>query len=370
MSYDSNARYDTPLAVKIKNEIGRNGPMTVARYMSECLWDDAHGYYATRPVIGRGGDFITSAEISQVFGELVGLWVAVVWQSVLGAPRQLQFVEYGPGRGTLMFDCLRAARVVPGFLDAVSVHLVEVSGTLAALQRQTLATMPVAISWGQGLADFQTPAIVIANEFLDSWPVDQWIKADDGWCQRGVGVDANGRLCFTIMLDAPRRRDLDAVLPGAAVGDIYESVRTELLAQALQAVAQTGPLAMLLIDYGHTLPSSGDTLQAVRGHAYESPLAAPGEADLSAHVNFYDLAVALHGAALEIDGPVTQTEFLGALGIVERASRLMNANAARAGEIETGAARIIAPNGMGSRFKAIGIRSPGLAPLPGFHPKS
>lgn len=365
MTYDSTARRDTPLAVKIKNGIQRNGPMTVSRYMSECLWDEAHGYYATRQAIGQSGDFITSAEISQVFGELMGLWAAVVWQNVLGSPPRIQLVEYGPGRGTLMFDCLRAARVVPGFLSAASVHLVEISGTLAALQRQTLASSPVPISWSGNLAGFQTPAIIMANEFLDAWPVEQWVKTENGWSQRGVGLDTNGDLCFTLLPHVAQRFDLDAVLPGASNGDVFESADLGLLAAALKPLALTGPLAMVLIDYGHTAPASGDTLQAVRGHAYESPLTSPGEADLSAHVNFYDLAVALHGADFEIDGPVMQTEFLGALGIVERASRLMSANAARAGEIEAGAARLIAPGGMGSRFKVIGARSKGLPPLPG-----
>jgi SAM-dependent MidA family methyltransferase len=135
---------------------------------------------------------------------------------------------------------------------------------------------------------------------------------------------------------------------------------------ALRKLAARGPVAALVIDYGYTAPAQGDTLQAVRAHRYESPLTSPGEADLSAHVNFYELAILLHGAGLAIDGPVTQAEFLGSLGIVERASRLMAANPTRAGEIETGVARLIAPNGMGTRFKVLGVRTPELPPLPGF----
>ena len=222
------------------------------------------------------------------------------------------------------------------------------------------------MTWGQNLAGFTTPAIIIANEFLDSWPVEQWIKTATGWCGRGVGLDQNGRLCFTTAPDMCIRVDLDAQLPDAPLGAIAESMRPELLAEAFKAIAQSGPFAALIIDYGHANQSEGDTLQAVRNHLYESPLASPGEADLSSHVNFFELATALNAAGLEIDGPTTQAEFFGALGIIERASRLMYANPQRAGEIEAGIARLLAPNGMGTRFKVIGVRSPGLPPLPGF----
>lgn len=366
VSYDPHERRDTPLAQRIKDNIRRNGPMTIAEYMSECLWDDADGYYATKTVLGRNGDFITSAEISQVFGELIGVWSGVVWQSILSAPPAVQIVEYGPGRGTLMFDAMRAARVVPGFQAAARVHLVEMSRELAATQRATLANISMPVTWGQNLAGFTTPAIIIANEFLDSWPVEQWIKTATGWCGRGVGLDQNGRLCFTTAPDMCIRVDLDAQLPDAPLGAIAESMRPELLAEAFKAIAQSGPFAALIIDYGHANQSEGDTLQAVRNHLYESPLASPGEADLSSHVNFFELATALNAAGLEIDGPTTQAEFFGALGIIERASRLMYANPQRAGEIEAGIARLLAPNGMGTRFKVIGVRSPGLPPLPGF----
>jgi SAM-dependent MidA family methyltransferase len=158
----------------------------------------------------------------------------------------------------------------------------------------------------------------------------------------------------------------EALLPNAPVGAVVETQRLDRLADALQSLMQRGPVVLLLIDYGHTIAAAGDTLQAVRDHKYESPLASPGEADLTVHVNFYDLASTLHRAGLALDGPVTQAEFLGAVGIVERASRLMAANPQRASEIETGVARLLAPNGMGSRFKVLAARSPDLPPLPGF----
>lgn len=366
MNNDRADRRETRLAAKLKAQIARVGPIPVSEYMSQCLWDDDSGYYATRNAIGSDGDFITSAEISQIFGELIGLWSGVVWQQVLGAPPSVNLVEYGPGRGTMMRDALRAARIVPGFLDAASLHLIEMSPTLADEQRNALAASGVPVHWSHNLAGFPTPAIIIANEFLDAWPVEQWVKTDLGWFPRAVGIDTDGALTFTHLAAVRRRDDLAEQFASAELGAIYETQRPQRLADAFRTLAQTGPVAAVIIDYGHVSPVSGDTLQAVRGHAYEHPLASPGEADLSAQINFYELASALHAAGLVIDGPVTQTEFLGALGIIERASRLMAANPARAGEIEGSVARLIAPNGMGTRFKAIGIRSPELPPLPGF----
>ena len=365
-AYDPAARRNTPLALKLKASIGRDGPMTVAEYMGRCLWDEEHGYYATQTVIGSTGDFITAAEITQVFGEIIGLWSAVVWQQVLGSPPALQLVEYGAGRGTMMRDALRAARVVPGFVAAASVHLLELSPTLAGAQRDALSGAGVPVTWGQNLAGFPVPAIILANEFLDAWPVEQWIKTDTGWRWRGVGIDVGGELCFTTVPGTRTRDDLDVQLPNAILGSVVESQRPERLAEAFKTLNQNGPMTALLIDYGHVAPVSGDTLQAVRNHAYESPLTSPGEADLSAQISFFELATALHASGLAIDGPVTQAEFFGSLGMIERASRLMSANPQRAGEIEAGIARLMSPNGMGTRFKVMGVRSPQLPPLPGF----
>ena len=366
MTQDSAISEDTPLGQRLKEQIRATGPVTVAEFMSQCLWDEHHGYYATRTAIGASGDFITAAEISQVFGEIIGLWAGVVWQQVLGAPSRLSLAEYGPGRGTMMRDMMRAARVVPGFANAAQIHLVELSAGLEATQRSTLAEFASPITWGHNLVGFATPAIVVANEFLDAWPLEQWVKADDGWHQRGIGLDPLGRLTFCLLDQTDPTGNLDRTHAGVPPGTIVETQRPSRLADAFQVLSRSGPIAALIIDYGYATASAGDTLQAVRGHAYEHPLARPGEADLSAHVSFYELATVMHGCGLEIDGPVTQAEFLGSLGVIERASRLMNANPARAAEIEAGLARLIAPNGMGTRFKVIGVRSPGLAPLPGF----
>jgi SAM-dependent MidA family methyltransferase len=240
------------------------------------------------------------------------------------------------------------------------------SPLLTEMQRRTLTDCGVPMAWGHNLAGFAPPAIIIANEFLDAWPVEQWIKTANGWHQRGVGLDVAGRLCFTALSSAGRRDDLSTQMPDAPMGAIVESQHPKRLADAFKALNKTGAIAALLIDYGHVEPVSGDTLQAVRGHAYESPLTSPGEADLSSQISYFELATVFDAAGLAIDGPVTQAEFLGALGIIERTSRLMSANPQRAGEIEAGVARLIAPNGMGTRFKVMGVRSSGLPPLPGF----
>lgn len=345
MTYDPEARRDTPLALKLKQRIRREGPITVAEYMHACLQDPEHGYYVKRPAIGRDGDFITAPEISQIFGELIGLWAAVVWQQ-MGSPPRVNLIELGPGRGTLMRDALRAARKVPNFFEAIDLHLVEVNRVLSDLQRATLGDTASNVTWHASLRSIShRPSIIIANEFLDTAPVHQFV----GGVQRHVVLDAAGRLAFE-----PQR------------GSINERQDHTELVDDLAALAGNAHLAALFIDYGHFKTAAGETLQALRGHAPEHPLSSPGEADLTVQVDFESFAAAISCTALAVNGPVTQGEFLGRLGIVERASRLMNANPAKAGEIELGVARLIAPQGMGSRFKAIGVRSADLPMLPGF----
>lgn len=383
MSYDPAARRDTPLALKLKSRIAATGSMSVREYVHACLRDPEHGYYRTRPAIGEGGDFVTAPEISQVFGELIGLWAAIVWQQ-MGSPPRLKLIELGPGRGTMLADALRATRTVPGFHASLQLHLVEDHVGLRAVQQQTLANTPVRPTWiasaddilaqepaAGGAEPWETPAIVLANEFVDCLPQEQYVRHDGGWLRRRVALDSYGHLAWDLeppLEDpaAPKPREvaaLDALFPAAREGDIVEPAEHAWIDDW---VAPWRSAAALVIDYGHVATSAGDTLQAVRGHAYEHPLTSPGEADLTMHVDFAAVArQALTFAKLQVDGPVTQAEFLGALGVAERASRLMAANPGKAGAIEAGVARLMAPNGMGTRFKAIGIRSRHLHPLPG-----
>ncbi|MBX9863216.1 MAG: SAM-dependent methyltransferase [Hyphomicrobium sp.] len=367
-------RSETALGAKIKTLIRRDGPMSVAGFMAACLTDPEHGYYRRRPAIGAGGDFVTAPEISQVFGELIGLWCAVVWQQ-MGSPKRLNLVELGPGRGTLMRDALRAARIVPGFRDALDVHLVDRNETLRDLQQAALADCGVALHFHADACDAlllpsriaSEPTLVLANEFLDAMPVEQVQFAGGAWRRRLVVLDAaQAGLCFE-----PDLRSVvephpapDTLRP--AEGDIFEfSPAIDALASALRTRAGFAPLAALFIDYGHAASGFGDTLQGVAGHRYASPLDAPGETDLSAQVDFQSFAGRCQGAGLAVDGPVPQAEFLGRLGIVERASRLMSVNPDKAGAVEAGVQRLLAPTGMGARFLALGVRSAELAPLPG-----
>jgi NADH dehydrogenase [ubiquinone] 1 alpha subcomplex assembly factor 7 len=359
-------RAPTPLAQKLARRIARDGPIGIADYIEACLHDPEHGYYRGQLAIGRAGDFVTAPEISQVFGELIGLWCAVVWQQ-MGSPVRLHLIELGPGRGTLMRDALRAARLVPAFNAALTVTLVESNQTLEQIQRETLAGESVAIAWKRTIPAGDAPAIIIANEFVDTLAADQWVFRGGTWHRRCVGVDAGGNLAF---VDGPpvAGAALAPDLPPPAEGDIFQPPAAALAGLARALVAAGAPCAGLLVDYGHDRSSFGDTLQAVAVHRYVDPLAAPGEADLSLQVDFFTLAAALHDAGLGCDGPVAQGEFLGRLGIVERASRLMAANPTKAAEIEASVARLIAPQGMGTRFRVLGLRSPALAPLPGLAP--
>ena len=339
--------------------------MDFVDFIDACLWDKEHGYYSTRTVIGQDGDFVTAPEISQTFGELLGLWSAVVWQ-IMGEPSPTNLVEFGPGRGTLMADALRATRGVAGFGAATKVTLLEASASLIAAQRAALAGTSACVAWTDGFKPLQGPSIVLANEFVDALVPDHHIKTADGWLSRTVTVDDAHRLQFGVSRLGPIRHDLHDRWPAAPLGSICESHRHDFVADGLQTLAAGQPIAALIIDYGHLDSVLCDTLQAVRHHAYEHPLCSPGEADLTAQVDFFDLAQAMTKAGFIVDGPIAQAEFLGRLGIIERASKLMAANPARAGEIEAGVMRLMAPNGMGTRFKAIGFRSPGLPTLPGF----
>jgi SAM-dependent MidA family methyltransferase len=352
----------TPLHERLLGRIANEGPLAVDVYMAACLADPEHGYYRRRMAIGRQGDFVTAPEISQVFGELLGLWSAVVWRAI-GEPSPLHLVEFGPGRGTLMADVLRASRRVGGFAAALDLHLVEISPALRAVQGARLAGAGLAPTWHEAPSSVPAgPAIILANEFLDALPIRQLVHAG-AWCERVVEADADGALRFAV---GPPVADSGLPSP-AADGDVFE-LRPAIgpLLDAIAARAGAAPTAALFIDYGHLDSASGDTLQAVSEHAFVSPLERPGLCDLSSHVDFAAFAAAARQRGLAVDGPLSQGEFLGRLGLVERIERLMGAAPVHAAELESGGLRLISPGGMGSRFKAIGLRGPALPRLPGF----
>jgi SAM-dependent MidA family methyltransferase len=335
--------------------IRREGPLPIDDFMDACLHDPQGGYYAVRPDLGAEGDFITAPHVSQMFGEILGLWAAEVWTR-LGQPPRLRLIELGPGDGTLMGDALRAARRASGFIEGLEVVLVETSAPLRARQAQALADYD-APRWLNRIEDIddKVPAIVLANEFLDCLSIRQAVRCADGWRERLVGVDPSGGLTFAI------GQEVDG--PDAPAGAVREwSPQLAKAGSSLGALAVRPGGAALLIDYGRGEPSLGDTLQAVRGHAKEHPLANPGRADLTAHVDFPAFLAAAKSAGAEVT-LTSQDEFLRRLGIGERAAALCQANPGQADKIGRQLARLTAPDQMGSLFKVATVAAPGL-PLP------
>jgi len=347
----------TPLEAEIRRIIETDGPISVADYMRLCLGHPQHGYYVTRDPLGARGDFITAPEVSQMFGELVGAWAAAVWRQ-MGAPRELRLIELGPGRGTLMADALRAAKAMPEFADALSVHLVEMSPALREAQQAKLG----AVTWHSQIEDVpEGPCITIANEFVDALPVDQLVKGRDGWHMRMVGV-VDDHLAFVVSPDAlPGRTEIEA-----PSGAILESRHDRPVALLARRIAGHGGAA-LVIDYGHAATGFGDTLQAVRGHRYADPLADPGESDLTTQVDFAALARTARREGARTHGPIPQGEFLRRLGIAQRAARLkQTATPQQAADIDSALARLTAADQMGELFKVLAIADPKLGALPGF----
>jgi SAM-dependent MidA family methyltransferase len=360
----------TPLEAELRRIIAADGPMSVATFMGLCLGHPVHGYYTTRDPFGRAGDFITAPEISQMFGELIGLWAAAVWQA-MGAPARLALVEFGPGRGTLMADALRAARVMPAFAAALHVHLIETSPVLQRRQQETLASSDVPLAWHREPAAVpEGPLVVIANEFVDALPVHQAVKTSSGWHERMVGIGPDGRLTFALHPDP--LPGFAAVVPpavaGAPSGAVYEWRSGEVVAEIARRVVAHGGAA-LVIDYGHSESALGETLQAVGQHGFVDPLAAPGDVDLTAHVDFAALARAARAAGARVRGPLAQGAFLRRLGIEARAAALRaHATAAQATDIDAVLARLVGAGGeaMGELFKAVAFADPRLGALPGF----
>jgi NADH dehydrogenase [ubiquinone] 1 alpha subcomplex assembly factor 7 len=360
MASEAGGALAAPLLDHLRAEIGAEGPLTLARYMEEALFHPRFGYYAARDPLGARGDFVTAPEISQVFGELVGLWCADYWQRI-GAPDPFLLVELGPGRGTMLADALRAARVVPGFAAAARVHLVERSRPLRAAQARILAAAsPV---WHDELQSVPPgPLLLVANEFLDALPVRQFVRRGGAWYERRVGVGADGALRFVIDT-APADLALEA--PGGAIRETRPAADA-LAGEVARRLAAHGGAA-LFIDYGYFPSACGDTLQAVRRHHGHDVLADPGCADLTAHVDFAAFAEVAADAGARVWGPVAQGAFLSALGIEARAQKLIvHADATQALLIRSGCRRLVDPAEMGTLFKALGLTARDVPPPAGF----
>jgi SAM-dependent MidA family methyltransferase len=357
------------LEAEIRRLIGLAGPMPVAEYMGHCLGHPQHGYYITHDPFGSGGDFTTAPEISQMFGELVGLWTAAVWQ-LMGAPAGVRLIELGPGRGTMMLDMLRAANVMPGFRRALTVDLVETSPTLAARQKQTLANQDIAFEWHESLADVPDgPAIIVANEYFDAIPVNQAVKQADDWHERLVGIDLEGKFAFSLAPEPLKffEQTLPPQVRMADVGSIYEWRSDAPALEVGRRVVHGG--AALIIDYGHPESMTGDTFQALRDKRKADPLVAPGLADLTAHVDFQALASSAESIGCRVHGPVDQATLLRRLGIEQRAANLKKvAPPDKAAAVDVALGRLTAggQTGMGNLFKALGLSPRTMMTLPGF----
>jgi NADH dehydrogenase [ubiquinone] 1 alpha subcomplex assembly factor 7 len=350
-----------PLSETLRQRIATTGPISVADYMAACN----AAYYGRGDVFGIGGDFVTAPEISQTFGELIGLWCAVTWQA-MGAPYPFRLVECGPGRGTLMRDLLRATERVSGFHAAADIHLVETSPGLRTIQAHALDDHHA--TWHDSFAAVPNgPLIVVANEFLDALPVRQFERTPDGWGERMVGLDDSGKLIFTTQ--AGRAAPVPIPLAAeAAPGAVFET--SEAAADWVRAISERMARhggAALIADYGHKTQALGDTVQAVRRHSFHPVLSTPGEADLTAHVDFAAVSQAAAKAGARAFGPLEQGVWLRRLGIQVRLAQLSTGkSAAVARDIGAGVRRLIEPDAMGLLFKVIALAHPSLVSLEGF----
>ena len=351
----------TPLGERLRARIADTGPISLAEYMAECLLNPDHGYYATRDPLGAGGDFTTAPEISQMFGELLGLALARAWLDQ-GAPAPFTLAELGPGRGTLMADALRAGSSVPGFAAAAQVTLIEASASLRAIQAERL---PDAAHLDRADALPEAPLFLLANEFFDALPIRQFRRDPAGW--REVMVGLTGDALAPALSDPAPLAALEHRLADTVPGDIVETCPAlPGIAAAIGArIARHGGAA-LIVDYGDWR-SQGDTFQAVAGHAPADPFAAPGTADLTAHVDFEALARAAAPAAHT--RLATQGLVLERLGITERARALANGlTGARLDAHVAAHRRLTHPAEMGHLFKVLGLYPPGATPPPGLEP--
>ena len=363
----------TAILDHLTRRIRAEGPVSVAEFMADALYHPDHGYYMTRDPFGRDGDFTTAPEISQMFGELIGAWCTERWKAI-GQPDTVHLIELGPGRGSLMVDALRAADVEPEFRSALLIHLVEISPVLREVQRATLAggAVPVdSICWHIGLETLpEGPLLVIANEFFDALPIQQFERTDAGWCERLVTID-NGGFQFSLSSPLPSREIFFpcGILETAVCGAIVE-VRSVAIAAATQIAARltrNGGSA-LFIDYGHRSSAVGDTLQSLRGHAINDALCDPGMADLTAQVDFGAIERSVR-SQVDVHGPVTQGLFLKRLGIEVRAAALVrNASDTTASEIVSACRRLVDNKQMGGLFKVMALTSHNQSTPPGFDP--
>jgi NADH dehydrogenase [ubiquinone] 1 alpha subcomplex assembly factor 7 len=348
------------LAEQIDAQIRAAGPMSLATYMGLCLSHPRHGYYTTGRPIGAQGDFITAPEISQMFGELIGFFIVNLWQQ-MGEPKSFTLLELGPGRGTLMQDALRAASRAVGFENALHLQLFESNALLKGEQEKRLGRYSP--YWATEIDSVsEDPLFVVANEFFDALPIRQYVRTDDGWHERLIGLRGEQR-AFGLSPTPIAESAAPPEVHGAHSGEVLElsAAAAETMQRLARKVALQGG-AVLAIDYGYPETQTGQTLQAVKAHAFADPLEAPGEADISAHVNFGVLGQAAKATGLAVAPLARQGEWLLKLGLGERAKSLARANPAEAANIARAVERLASPEQMGTLFKVFCAHSRGLHP--------
>lgn len=343
----------------IKQQIRQSGPIDIGTFMSLALGHPKFGYYITRDPIGAQGDFTTSPEISQCFGEMLTVCMVEAW--IRGGKPDVHLVELGPGRGTLMADFLKSCKNAPDFFERMDIHLVETSPVLRAAQKAKLAGYTP--HWHDSIDTLPAdgPLLILANEFFDALPIRQAVMTLDGWREKVVGLSESGTLQFGIAQGGPsfRKNAGDAwlaTLPPAPEGTIMEvsPVRDAVMRSLCARLQKQGGL-MIVIDYGHAVPgAAGDTFQAVRKHKYVSPLENVGHADLTSHVDFARLDAIASEAGCAVYGPVSQKSFLEAMGIHTRLKNLQAQNPSDE-TLAPGVTRLIDPQGMGQLFKVMAV---------------
>ena len=355
----------TGLQRRILARIRQAGPLSVAEYMTLCLLDPVDGYYPTRDPLGAGGDFVTAPEISQMFGEALGLWVVQSWQD-MGAPARFNLVELGPGRGVMMADMLRVVALDAACRAACRVVLIEASAALQAVQARTLGASGADVCWTDRLeAVDDAPTLVIGNEYLDCLPIRQFVRRDGLWSERRVGAEDDALRYETDGRPAPDSVTRD--LPDASDGALFELCpAVDLLCDHLGARFETAPGRAVFIDYGPAESTFGDTLQAVKAHQKVGVFSAPGDTDLTARVDFGRLGARARSEGLDVHGPISQAALLRALGVEARAVALLRANPDARPKLMRQLHRLMDEAEMGTLFKAICLSAPGLAAPIGF----
>lgn len=353
----------TPLKTILLEQIATSGPITFADYMAQCLMHPEHGYYQKERVFGQDGDFITAPEISQMFGEMLGLWLADRWIK-MGKPSPVHLIEFGPGRGTLMADMLRAISPVEGFTDAANIHFIETSRQLRKLQKEQVPNA----KWHDSAASLPDgPSLIVANEFFDALPIHQFEKHKGEWLERRVNAEGE---TFTLVLTPPSAKLalIPEKLKNSPEGSILEVCPAALsITGDIASRISDGGGAALIIDYGYRTSAAGDTFQALMGHAFTDPFAEPGKADITAHVAFDQLNQAAKEKGVATFGPAAQGMFLMALGMGARAQQLSNTmDPIGQQRILSELKRLTASEAMGTLFKVLALQHQELPEAPGF----